>query len=115
VPRTLPPAAVVALLAGTACGEPATAETAGPPIDCAAVTYDTFGGPFLATYCRSCHSRTAPDRRGAPQGVDFDSEADAVRQSDAIGRTVLESGTMPVGGGVQDSDVALLERWLVCL
>lgn len=79
------------------------------------MTYDTFAGPFLATYCRSCHSRTAPDRRGAPEGIDFDSEADAVRHADAIARTVLDSATMPVGGGVQASDRELLEQWLGCL
>lgn len=36
------------------------------------LTYASFGQPFMASYCTSCHSTASTNRRGAPQGIDFD-------------------------------------------
>lgn len=76
------------------------------------VTWNGWAGGFFATYCRSCHSVSTPNRQGAPEGVDFDTQADVDRQIDAIWRTVLDQQRMPVGGGVYPDDLVLLEQYL---
>jgi len=76
------------------------------------VTWDGWASGFFATYCRSCHSITTPNRQGAPEGVDFDSQADVDRQLDDVWRTVLEQERMPVGGGVYADDLLLLTQYL---
>jgi hypothetical protein len=76
------------------------------------VTWEGWAGGFFATYCRSCHSITTPDRQGAPEGVDFDTQANVDRQLDAVWRVVLEDERMPVGGGVFPDDLLLLRHYL---
>lgn len=76
-------------------------------------TWDTWGAGFFGSYCRSCHSADTPDRRGAPEGVDFDTEAQVRSFSAAITRS-LADGTMPIGGGVPEEDLARLDAWLAC-
>lgn len=78
-------------------------------------TWGTFGQAFFLDYCASCHAATTPQRFGAPESVTFDTEAEVVAQLDAVRRTVLETGTMPVGGGVTEADLAGLDRYLDCL
>ena len=59
------------------------------------VTWVSFADGFFSNYCRSCHSSTTQNRYGAPDGLDFDTEAQ-VRQYEALVRSsVLEDGTMP--------------------
>lgn len=103
-----PSLALLLLLAG--CDHP----TADPCSD-NGLTWDSFGAGFTATYCRTCHSSGTPDRRGAPDGVDFDNEAEAVSLASSIRRTVLDDGTMPIGGGIQPVDLARLDAWLACV
>lgn len=76
------------------------------------VTWGGFADGFFATYCRSCHSADTPDRRGAPEGVDFDTRAATLAWSGRVRARVLDDGTMPLGGGVIDDDLVLLEGWL---
>jgi len=76
------------------------------------VTWNGWASGFFASYCRSCHSAVASDRRGAPEGVDFDTEADVDRQIDAIWRVVITQERMPVGGGVFPDDLLLLSEYL---
>lgn len=101
-----------------ACG--GAPDTGGATVDDAAcdsapeVTWDGWTDGFFLTYCRACHSATTPDRRGAPVGTDFDTEAQVRAQADAIRRAVLEDATMPVGGGVYEDDQALLGVFLDC-
>ncbi|MFZ5479124.1 MAG: hypothetical protein ACOZNI_20335 [Myxococcota bacterium] len=82
--------------------------------DPAVATWDGFGDGFFRTYCRACHSATAPDRHGAPEGVDFDTIDDVRAQRDAVRSAVIERGTMPLGGGVYDDDLARLDVLLAC-
>ena len=77
-------------------------------------TWESWGEGFFVTWCQSCHSRTSPQRAGAPEGVDFDSEADVRASATAIRRTVLDFGTMPVGGGLDDADRDALDLLLRC-
>ena len=104
------------LLALLAC---ASRDDASPVAtqDCAdavAVSWDEWGQGFFGTWCRSCHSATTPDRRGAPVGTDFDTWTEVQAQAAAIQQAVLDSGTMPVGGGISADDRALLEALLQC-
>lgn len=78
----------------------------------ASLTWASWGDGFFATYCTSCHSVGTPDRRGAPEGVDFDSEADVIAWGARVRARVLDAGTMPLGGGVIDEDLLLLDRYL---
>ncbi|MFN7142292.1 MAG: hypothetical protein ACK4YP_00825 [Myxococcota bacterium] len=78
------------------------------------VTWDSFGEGFFTTYCQACHSGTAPNRAGAPVGVDFDTEAQVRAQAERVRVRVLDEGTMPVGGGVYEDDRELLARYLAC-
>lgn len=91
---------------GAAEAEPAACE--------AAPTCADWTEGFVTGRCQACHAGSAPERHGAPEGVTFDGCAQIVAQAEAIGRTVLDSGTMPPGGGVTDDERALLEDWLAC-
>lgn len=77
-------------------------------------TWENWGEGFFVTWCQSCHSRTTPQRAGAPEGVDFDSASDVQQAEAAIRRTVLESRSMPVGGGLPEADLHDLDRLLRC-
>ena len=57
---------------------------------------------------------TSSDRLGAPEGIDFDTEEDLITWRDSVERVVLENQTMPVGGGVYEEDLLLLEMLLSC-
>lgn len=77
-------------------------------------TWEGWTHGFFRTWCTSCHGTFAVERNGAPIGVDFDSEAGALRWRERIRERVLVDGTMPIGGGVYAEDLALLEAWLDC-
>jgi hypothetical protein len=78
----------------------------------ASLSWSGWADGFFATYCRSCHSASTPDRRGAPEGVDFDHEAEVGAQVARVRARVLEQGDMPAGGGVVQDDLWLLDRYL---
>lgn len=97
---------------------PAVAEAkAERPAACAdtvQVTWESWGHGFFLTYCNACHSGTASNRNGAPEGVDFDTRAQASALKARVYARVLEEGTMPAGGGVADADLQLLRVLLAC-
>ena len=76
------------------------------------VSWEGWAAGFFTSYCRACHSITNPNRQGAPQGVDFDTQADVDRQLDAVWRVVIEDERMPIGGGVFPDDLLLLRHYL---
>jgi uncharacterized membrane protein len=79
------------------------------------VTWGGFVHGFVVTYCTSCHSvNNTEGRYGAPEGVDFDSEADMVDQAARVRVRVLEEASMPIGGGVYEADLSLLDAYLTC-
>ncbi len=83
-------------------------------VDLPNVTWENWAQGFFITYCTACHSESSPDRYGAPEGLDFDTE-DQVRTLEGLVRsTVLEDGSMPYGGGVYEEDLELLEIYLDC-
>ncbi|MDP2310171.1 MAG: hypothetical protein Q8P18_29405 [Pseudomonadota bacterium] len=93
---------------------PAVATRSATCVSAPAVTWENWGHGFFLTWCASCHAASTPDRRGAPEGVDFETEADLARWSDRIRARTLDEHTMPVGGGLYDADLALLEVLLTC-
>lgn len=92
----------------------------GSPVDsgaCASVAtpgWDGWARGFFTTWCQGCHASGAGDRHGAPEGVVFDTEAEARAQAARIRARVLEQQDMPVGGGVYPDELARLEAWLDC-
>ncbi len=78
------------------------------------VRWDNWAQGFFAAYCDSCHSVWSQDRHGAPEGVDFDTEEDVREYRERIEARVLVEQTMPVGGGVHEEDLVLLEMYLDC-
>jgi len=76
------------------------------------VTWAGFTDGFFSAYCRACHSTTTPDRRGAPEGVDFTDRAEALAWAPRLKARVLDAGDMPLGGGVVTEDRARFEGWL---
>ncbi len=82
--------------------------------DAVALTWDGWADGFFATWCRSCHSATAPDRHGAPAGVDFDGGDEVMAQAARVRARVLDDGSMPLGGGVPTAELEALDRWLRC-
>lgn len=102
---------------GAAAESPAPADDAGPPAACAtapAVTWDNWGRGFFRTWCGACHSATAQERNGAPESLDLESEARVRALRSSIHRSVLEDHTMPLGGGIPEEDLQLLEVYLSC-
>ena len=104
---------VIPLLLG-ACGPTADSGTDGACDTDYALTWDAFGDPFFHTWCRSCHSAQAPQRFGAPPGIDFDTEDQARTWADTIRSVVIEEQSMPLGGGVSEEQRGLLELYLDC-
>ena len=105
------------LLALLACGEedlPLDDSSVDPCDEAAEVTWVNFGEGFFTTYCGACHSETAANRYGAPEGVDFDRPSEVRDQEERIRVRVLQEETMPVGGGVFPEDLELLETYLDC-
>ena len=78
------------------------------------VTWDSWGRGFFTTWCGACHAATTPDRRGAPDGVTFDSAAQVWSLRDRISARVLDDQTMPVGGGLGDDEREMLASYLAC-
>lgn len=96
-------------------GNTAAAATTAETADACLPTWDGWADGFFSTWCRSCHSETAPDRRGAPVGTDLDTEAQAIALLDRIRTRVVDEGTMPMGGGVPADEMQILEAWLSCV
>ncbi len=93
-----------------------TVSTSTDPCDTGVPTpsWAGWGHGFFRTYCGACHAQSASNRHGAPIELIFDTEAQVRLHSESIGRSVLEAGSMPVGGGVIEEDLVLLARYLDC-
>ena len=80
------------------------------------LTWDNFGGAFLASHCQRCHASDAEDRNGAPTSYTFDS-ADQVRElSERIFvRAAGDNTSMPPGPDDPPAEEReLLAEWLAC-
>jgi uncharacterized membrane protein len=113
-------AIAVAVLAagctGTSAGDDGPGDDGPSSCDTSFLSYDNFGEPFVANWCRSCHSSQVPAdmRQTAPLDVNFD-DLDQVRSFAArIQFRAGEQKTMPPAGGPSDEERALLVEWIGC-
>ena len=101
-----------------ACTASETEDTAAIALCAAApadVTWDSSAHRFMVTYCTSCHSVNQTEHRyGAPEDVNFDTEQEVYDQAARVRARVLDEGTMPIGGGVYEDDLYLLDVYLTC-
>ena len=79
------------------------------------LSWQSWGHGFFLTYCNSCHANASQERHGAPPGVVFDSPELVQSQAARVRVRVLDQGDMPLGGGVSQDDLFLLERYLCAL
>ena len=81
------------------------------------LTYESFGGPFMLTYCTGCHHSRLPadQRQGAPIEVNFD-DLEAIRaRADRIWiRAADDNDSMPPIGAADADERARLGEWLAC-
>jgi uncharacterized membrane protein len=103
---------IFALLLACASDAP---DTGDPCADAPVVGWNDIGRPLLLEYCATCHSASAPDRFGAPAGVDFDDEAAVTTHRDRM-IAVLSTNppSMPPLLQMPEEDRALLLSWLRC-
>lgn len=78
--------------------------------------YANFGEPFFASYCNTCHSETASNRRGAPANVNFDRFDLISEQKVRIKARAGTATSMPPAAGATPSaeERASLVEWLDC-
>ena len=116
--------ACLLLLASGACG---TTPLFGPPTEsvCPAdstLTYQSFGEPFMTSYCTSCHSSKlmGADRHGAPLLHDFDTLPGIMVFDQHIDETTASgpaatNTSMPLDGPAPSLDERRqLGEWLAC-
>jgi hypothetical protein len=81
------------------------------------LTYESFGGPFMLSYCTTCHASRLPAdmRQGSPIGVDFDDIDDVRTWADRIWiRAADQNLSMPPVGPPGDDERRRLGEWLAC-
>ena len=86
-------------------------------IDCETspyVSWDNWIRGALSAHCQGCHATTSLYRYGAPEGVYFDEETDAMEWIERINIRVLQDQTMPPAGGLLPEELSLFEIWIKC-
>ena len=78
-------------------------------------TWENWGEGFFQTWCQSCHSRTTPQRTGAPDGINFDTLDDVLQWEEEIRDSVIKSARMPKGGGIPETVLNDLSEYLDCI
>jgi hypothetical protein len=81
------------------------------------LTYENFGGPFILSYCTSCHATRLPAdmRQGSPIEVNFDDVEDVRAWADRIWiRAADQNQSMPPVGPPSAEERANLGEWLAC-
>lgn len=109
-------AIVVALgIATTACGKETTIDEATCPPG-STLTYESFGRDFMAANCQQCHGAPTTERKGAPSGYDFGSQADVQKWKTRIfSRAAADNVTMPPGPDDPPAEARTkLAEWLAC-
>jgi uncharacterized membrane protein len=103
-----------------ACGTDVPIDPGPPGVDkCASspLDYNTFGEPFIANWCRGCHSSQLPAamRQKAPVNVNFDT-VDQIRtwSPKIMAKAGANPPTMPPAGGPSDAERATLVEWIDC-
>lgn len=82
-----------------------------------ALTYESFGRPFMRMWCTSCHSSALSDgeRGGAPAGSNFDTlEAVRSNRENLYRIAADDAAIMPPVGGPEMAERWRLGDWLAC-
>lgn len=88
-----------------------------PCPDDSTLTWESFGGPFVLSYCSTCHGSGLPAdmRQNAPVGLDFEHVEQVRMHADRIwARAADQNATMPPAGAPAQDDRSLLGEWLAC-
>jgi uncharacterized membrane protein len=86
------------------------------------LTYESFGQPFMQSYCLRCHSEAvaAADRHGAPSDVNLDTldevrmHAGHIDEHAAAGEERINTEMPPDGSAPSVEERRLLGEWLAC-
>ena len=80
------------------------------------LTYDNFGGAFLAAHCNTCHAAESGSRHGAPEGYRFDTLDEVhARAARIFVRAAGPNTSMPPGPSDPPADERdRLAEWLGC-
>lgn len=115
----------LAAMALAACAEPPLFGplTEAPCPEVSVLTYESFGKPFMETYCVACHdsAKRGADRRGAPSFHDFDTlfgvkaVHEHIDQTTAFGPAALNE-SMPPSDWPQPTlrERRDLGEWIAC-
>ena len=109
-------AVTLAATACGACGKETTINDVPCPPAGTTLTYDNFGAAFMNTSCETCHGQADGDRKGAPDGYDFDTlDAIRARKDRIFIRAAADNTTMPPGpDDPSQADRDKLAEWLAC-
>lgn len=86
-----------------------------PSTDCADAAQQMRGAVVVMTSCTNCHAEDAANRNGAPDGIDFDSEAKIMTRESAIRRRAITAETMPPSGPLSQAQQDDLAAYLDCI
>lgn len=80
------------------------------------LTYESFGAPYFANHCNTCHGAQSTDRRGAPTQYVFDGAEQIRRWRERIfARAAGENDSMPPGPDDPPLELRIrLAEWLAC-
>jgi len=81
------------------------------------LSWESFGGPYVRSYCSSCHGSALPAdmRQNAPLGLDFETIEQVRMHADRIWmRAADQNATMPPVGAPAQDERTLLGEWLAC-
>jgi hypothetical protein len=96
-----------------ACGSgPGDSSGSTCPTD-STLTYATFGQPFVAKYCLSCHRAGGPQTPTLSTLDQIRSNKDVIDRSAAAGPNAVNT-YMPDGGSVPEAERRQLGEWLAC-
>lgn len=115
--RAIAAASLLVLLSlGAACKPETAIEDYPCPSAGTNLTYDSFGRPFMAQNCQTCHGQASADRKGAPSGYDFGSvESIREHKSRIFARAAADNTTMPPGpDDPPETERRRLAEWLAC-
>jgi uncharacterized membrane protein len=98
---------VLLSLTASSCGGGVTASSC--PTGGTALTYASFGQPFMSTHCTSCHGSARSEK-----GVSLASQAQVQAHAAAVESTVSGGSMPPSGGSPTATERAQLAEWLAC-
>ena len=118
--------ALALVLALAACTD--TPPLFGPPTESpcppagTALTYETFGKPFMEAYCTRCHDSKlrGEDRQGAPSFHDFDTifgiraVSDHIDETSASGPAATNKSMPPDKPAPSVDERLQLGEWIAC-